>query len=111
MNRNEYPQIDFTDFQLDLDVSRRDLLKALGGGIVIFFCVGDSSILEAQQGSLPSDFNAFLRIGAEGPGARPASAASDRLSVQPPRRPGASCWNWPPSGSESPRTGSSWKTA
>ncbi len=66
MNNNEYPKIDFTDFQLDLDLSRRDLLKAVGGGIVIFFCVGDSSILQAQRRSLPSDFNAFLRIGADG---------------------------------------------
>ncbi|MBM4026939.1 MAG: isoquinoline 1-oxidoreductase [Planctomycetes bacterium] len=66
MSNHEYPQIDFTDFQLDLDLSRRDLLKALGGGIVIFFCVGDGSILEAQRRSLPSDFNAFLRIGADG---------------------------------------------
>jgi isoquinoline 1-oxidoreductase len=66
MNSNEYPNIDFTDFALDLDLSRRDLLKALGGGIVIFFCLGDRSILEAQQRSLPSDFNAFLRIGADG---------------------------------------------
>jgi len=66
MNGNEYPNIDFTDFALDLDLSRRDLLKALGGGIVIFFCLGDRSILEAQQRSLPSDFNAFLRIGADG---------------------------------------------
>jgi isoquinoline 1-oxidoreductase len=66
MNGNEYPKIDFTDFALDLDLSRRDLLKTLGGGIVIFFCLGDGSILEAQQNSLPSDFNAFLRIGADG---------------------------------------------
>jgi nicotinate dehydrogenase subunit B len=66
MNSHEYPQIDFTDFQLDLDLSRRELLKALGGGIVIFFCVGDSSVLEAQRRGLPSDFNAFLRIGADG---------------------------------------------
>ncbi len=66
MNSNEYPNIDFTDFALDLDLSRRGLLKALGGGIVIFFCLGDRSILEAQQRSLPSDFNAFLRIGADG---------------------------------------------
>jgi len=66
MNSNEYPNIDFTDFALDLDLSRRDLLKTLGGGIVIFFCLGDRSILEAQQRSLPSDFNAFLRIGADG---------------------------------------------
>jgi nicotinate dehydrogenase subunit B len=66
MESHEYPQIDFTDFPLDLDLSRRDLLKALGGGIVIFFCVGDRSLLEAQRPSLPSDFNAFLRIGADG---------------------------------------------
>jgi len=66
MNSNEYPNIDFTDFALDPDLSRRDLLKALGGGIVIFFCLGDRSLLEAQQRSLPSDFNAFLRIGADG---------------------------------------------
>jgi nicotinate dehydrogenase subunit B len=66
MNSHEYPQIDFTDFQLDLDLSRRELLKALGGGIVIFFCVGDSSLLQAQGRGLPSDFNAFLRIGADG---------------------------------------------
>ena len=66
MNRHEYPQIDFTDCRLDLDLSRRDLLKTLGGGIVIFFCLGDRSLLEAQQRSLPSDFNAFLRIGADG---------------------------------------------
>ncbi len=66
MNSSEYPQIDFTDFQLDLDLSRRDLLKALGGGIIIFFCVGDSSVLQAQRRGLPSDFNAFLRIGANG---------------------------------------------
>ncbi len=66
MNSYEYPKIDFTDFELDFDLSRRDLLKALGGGIVIFFCLGDSSVLKAQQNSLPSDFNAFLRIGADG---------------------------------------------
>ena len=66
MNGSEYPNIDFTDFALDLNLSRRDLLKTLGGGIVILFCLGDRSILEAQQGSLPSDFNAFLRIGADG---------------------------------------------
>ena len=66
MKSSEYPNIDFTDFALDLNLSRRDLLKTLGGGIVILFCLGDRSILEAQQGSLPSDFNAFLRIGADG---------------------------------------------
>ena len=49
MNDNEFLNLDFTDFKLDPNLSRRDLLKALGGGIVIFFCVGDSSVLEAQR--------------------------------------------------------------
>jgi isoquinoline 1-oxidoreductase len=49
-----------------MDDLSRGALKALGGGIIIFFCVGDRSILEAQRRGLPSDFNAFLRIGADG---------------------------------------------
>jgi nicotinate dehydrogenase subunit B len=50
-------------------LSRRQFLKALGGGIIIFFSSGD---LIAQEGrppgyrDLPSDLNAFLRIGADG---------------------------------------------
>ena len=56
-------------------MSRRDFLKTLGGGIIIFFWVGESEEAEAQRrgggrggrgGNLPEDFNAFLRIGADG---------------------------------------------
>jgi nicotinate dehydrogenase subunit B len=49
-------------------MKRRDFLKIVGGGIVILFSVGDSSILEAQgRGQpLPEDFNAFLRIAPDG---------------------------------------------
>ncbi len=52
-------------------LSRREFFKALGGGIVIFFSVGDLD-LEAQERrraglrDLPDDPNAFLRIGADG---------------------------------------------
>jgi hypothetical protein len=49
MNENEFLDIDFTDIKFDPNLSRRELLKALGGGIIIFFCVGDSSVLEAQR--------------------------------------------------------------
>ena len=52
-------------------LNRRDFLKVVGGGILIFFSAG---VLPAQEGSLrfpglqslPTDFNAFLRIGANG---------------------------------------------
>jgi len=71
MDNHELLNLDFTDIKFDPNLSRRDLLKTLGGGIIIFFCIGDSSVLEAQRrgggrGSLPDDFNAFLRIGADG---------------------------------------------
>ena len=55
-------------------LNRRDFIKLLGGGIVVIVGVGDAEWLVGQeparfQGggrSLPSDFNAFLRIGADG---------------------------------------------
>ena len=51
--------------------TRRDFFKTLGGGIVVFFFAG---VLPAQERGarpaapqdLPADFNAFLRIGADG---------------------------------------------
>ncbi|MBI4767377.1 MAG: xanthine dehydrogenase family protein molybdopterin-binding subunit [Deltaproteobacteria bacterium] len=56
---------------ISFSLSRREFLKAVGGGIIIFFTAGE---LPAQEGSrrfpgwqsLPTDFNAFLRIGANG---------------------------------------------
>ena len=53
--------------------SRREFLKHLGGGIVIFMVLRDSELF-AQEGarpqggqrSLPTDFNAFLRIDEDG---------------------------------------------
>jgi len=53
-------------------VSRRSFLKIAGGGILIFFTVGPSRLLTREQSAdgarrdLPSDFNAFLRIGEDG---------------------------------------------
>jgi len=52
-------------------LSRRDFLKISGGGIFVFFAVGDPlELLEAQERpggrELPSDWNAFLRIGEDG---------------------------------------------
>jgi nicotinate dehydrogenase subunit B len=49
-----------------LNMDRRDFLKIAGGGIVLFFTIGDLQALAQQRGSLPTDFNAFLKIGANG---------------------------------------------
>lgn len=57
------------DDPMAFSLSRRQFLKALGGGIVVFFSCGN---LDAQQSRTPGyqarplDFNAFLRIGADG---------------------------------------------
>lgn len=68
-NKNSTPVLD--DHPQDFSLNRRDFLKVVGGGIMIFFSAG---VLPAQEGSrpfpgrqsLPTDFNAFLRIGANG---------------------------------------------
>jgi len=69
MNDNPHMEIDFHDIVTDPNLSRREFLKALGGGIFIFFCIGDSSVLEAQRRGgrgYPEDFNAYLRVGPDG---------------------------------------------
>jgi nicotinate dehydrogenase subunit B len=69
MNDNRLLEIDFHDITTDPNLSRRELLKALGGGIIIFFCIGDRSVLEGQRRrgmGYPEDFNAYLRIGPDG---------------------------------------------
>jgi isoquinoline 1-oxidoreductase len=52
------------------ELSRRDFLKLLGGGIVVVVSFGESSLLqqEARRRSpgYPEDFNAYLRIGEDG---------------------------------------------
>jgi nicotinate dehydrogenase subunit B len=68
MNENEYIRLDFSDIITDPSLTRREFIKYLGGGIIIFFCIGDMSVLEAQgrRRGYPEDFNAYLRIGGDG---------------------------------------------
>src|SRR5665811_1507845 len=55
---------------IDFRSSRRDFLKVTGGGLIIFVSAG---VLPAQERAprrggqdLPTDFNAFLKVGADG---------------------------------------------
>lgn len=60
--------MDFMDDVPSSKIDRREFLK-LGSGIFVLFTVGDfSTLAETQQAqrSLPTDFNAFLRIGEDG---------------------------------------------
>lgn len=68
MDEKQIIDIDFSDILTDPNISRRDFLKTLGGGIIIFFCLGEASVLEAQRRDrgYPDDFNAYLRIGSDG---------------------------------------------
>ena len=52
-------------------LSRRQFLKrmgVLGGGIIVYFSTGDASLLArtSRHPNIPTDFNAFLRIDAQG---------------------------------------------
>jgi len=54
---------DTYSFTLD----RREFLKLVGGGIVIFFSTGDPLALQQRRRrGYPEDFNAYLRIGEDG---------------------------------------------
>ncbi len=55
------------DRSSDFDLDRRDFLKLTGSGIALFFVLGSSELLAQQRRpSLPTDFNAFLKIGEDG---------------------------------------------
>jgi isoquinoline 1-oxidoreductase len=83
MRDNEYLDIDFAEFMAGSTLSRREFLRRLGGGIFVFFAVGDpsallhtngsgyatvdpSALLQARGRGYPADFNAYLRVGADG---------------------------------------------
>jgi isoquinoline 1-oxidoreductase len=52
-----------------ISMDRRDFLKLLGGGIFVFFTVGDSRTdaqTRRRRRGYPEDFNAYLRVGEDG---------------------------------------------
>lgn len=76
MNTNDFLAANFRDIHSYEDFftsNRRDFLKRVGGGIIIFMAInealhGQEEAARPRGGrqSLPSDFNAFLRIGEDG---------------------------------------------
>jgi isoquinoline 1-oxidoreductase len=67
MKDDNYMDIDFKDNTSISQMNRREFIKISGGGIFILFAVKDMSLFaQQQQHTLPTDFNAFLRIGEDG---------------------------------------------
>jgi isoquinoline 1-oxidoreductase len=69
-------ELDFSDVigeaRAAFPLDRREFLKLVGGGIVVFFTIPDSLAIQERERrrgpgqELPQDFNAFLRIGEDG---------------------------------------------
>jgi isoquinoline 1-oxidoreductase len=72
MKKNAYPDIVVDKAGAASSLSRREFLKVVGGGIFIFVTYGEELAFQeparsqAARPGLPTDFNAFLRIGEDG---------------------------------------------
>ena len=69
MKEDQSLNLERKDGETPFSLSRREFLEAVGGGIIIFFSTGDLTAQERRPPGyqdLPTDFNAFLRIGADG---------------------------------------------
>ena len=72
MKKDAYPDIVVDEADAPSSLSRREFLKLVGGGIVIFVTYGEELAFQeaarsqAARPGLPTDFNAFLRIGEDG---------------------------------------------
>jgi len=62
------PDREFHEPTPGFQVTRREFLKLTGGGLLVFFTVGQLPFFpqEAEGEPLPTDFNAFLKIGEDG---------------------------------------------
>ncbi len=69
---DDYLDLDFKDITFSSPITRREFLKLTGGGIIIFFSVEEAWPFQEERRQrrrgfdYPEDFNAYLRIGADG---------------------------------------------
>jgi len=69
---DEYLDLDFKDISSSSPITRREFLKLTGGGIIVFFSVGEAwpfqeETRQRRRGfDYPEDFNAYLRIHEDG---------------------------------------------
>jgi isoquinoline 1-oxidoreductase len=68
MRDNQLWELDCAAKTTDFPMNRREFIKITGGGIFLFFTIRDLSVLAQQRmgRNLPTDFNAFLKIGEDG---------------------------------------------
>jgi isoquinoline 1-oxidoreductase len=72
MKKDVHPEIVVDQAGTPASLSRREFLKVVGGGIFIFVTYGEELAFQeparsqAARPGLPTDFNAFLRIGEDG---------------------------------------------
>jgi nicotinate dehydrogenase subunit B len=71
MERDPYMEAAFADEAMNRPVSRRAFLKITGSGIFILMTIGDVSVFAQESArtsrpAMPTDFNAYLRIGEDG---------------------------------------------
>jgi nicotinate dehydrogenase subunit B len=68
MRDDQLWELDSADKNTDFPMNRREFITIAGGGIILFFTIADLSVLAQQRlgRNLPTDFNAFLKIGEDG---------------------------------------------
>lgn len=68
MENDQLSDLEFMEQSPDFSLDRREFIKLAGGGIALFFILGDPSVFAQQRErrNLPTDFNAFLKIGEDG---------------------------------------------
>jgi isoquinoline 1-oxidoreductase len=72
MNIDQFPEFDLSDANSNSQMSRREFLGIAGTGIFLYFTIGDLSAFAQEVAgrrpprNLPTDFNAYLKIGEDG---------------------------------------------
>ena len=67
MNNDDYLELDFADNAPDFQMDRRQFLKVTSGVLILFSVSGTNAFAQGRpRPTLPTDFNAFLRVGEDG---------------------------------------------